>query len=188
MTEDKQPGSRVLHVFSNIIPDRPEVASLPPEVPSRRSMYWQMTLAVAKKVVRAPFSIHTYGAMRRTVLSNLLPDNILYRYKAYQRGECNRCGLCCKIQFQCPFFVDEGPFNTRCSIYTTPYAPQACLKFPLDPMDLRLLQREIGNACTFFYEGAPQTLSILEFVKLYTQGVRQQFAKRKLKEAPDSGD
>ncbi|PYT05735.1 MAG: hypothetical protein DMF60_10955 [Acidobacteria bacterium] len=188
MTQEKQPGSRVLHVFSNIISDQPEVPNLPPEVPSRRWMYWQMTLAVTKKVVRAPFSIHTYGAMRRTVLSNLLPDNILYRYKAYQRGECNRCGLCCKIQFQCPFFVDEGPFNTRCSIYTTPYAPQACLKFPLDPRDLRLLQREVGNACTFYYEGAPQTLSILEFVKLYTQGVRQQFAKRKLKEAPDSGD
>jgi len=55
-------------------------------------------------------------------------------------------------------------------------------------MDLRLLQREVGNACTFYYEGAPQTLSILEFLKLYTQGVRQQLAKRKLKEAPEGGD
>jgi len=188
MTEDKEAGSRVLHVFSNILPEQPEVASLPPELPSRRWVYWQMTLAVTKKILWAPFSIHSYGALRRTILSNVLPDNILYRYKAYQRGECNRCGLCCKIQFQCPFFVDEGPFNTRCSIYTTPYAPQACLKTPLDPKDLRLLQREVGNACTFYFEGAPQTLSILEFVKLYTQGVKQQFAKRKLKEAPDGGD
>ena len=193
MTQEKQPGSRVLHVFDNIVttpPESPrsEVAALPVEIPSRRWMYWQMTLAVTKKVAHAPFSIHTWGALRRTVLSNVLPDNILYRYKAYQRGECNRCGLCCKIQFQCPFFVDEGPNNTRCSIYTTPYAPQACLKFPLDPMDLRLLQREVGNACTFSYEGAPQTLSILEFVKLYTQGVKQQLAKRKLKEAADGGD
>jgi hypothetical protein len=55
-------------------------------------------------------------------------------------------------------------------------------------MDLKLLQREVGNACTFYYEGAPQKLSLIEFAKLYTQGVRQQFAKRKLKEASDSAD
>lgn len=188
MTQDKQPGSRVLHVFDNIISSPQEPPKLPAEVPSRRWMYRQMFLAVTKKVAHAPFSIHTWGALRRTLLANVLPDNIVFRYKAYQRGECNRCGLCCKIQFQCPFFIDEGPYETRCAIYTTPHAPQACLKFPLDPTDLRLLQREVGNACTFYYEGAPQTLSILEFVKLYTQGIRQQFAKRKLKEVADSGD
>jgi hypothetical protein len=187
MTQDEQPV-RVLHVFNNIIDDSSGSADFPRQVPSRRWMYRQMFLAVAKKIAHAPFSIHTWGALRRTLLANLLPDNILYRYKAYQRGECNRCGLCCKIQFQCPFLVDEGFNETRCAIYTTPHAPQACLKFPLDPMDLRLLQREVGNACTFYYEGAPQTLSILEFVKLYREGLRQQLAKRKLKEAPDSGD
>jgi hypothetical protein len=31
-------------------------------------------------------------------------------------------------------------------------------------------------------------LSILEFVRLYTEGVRQQLAKRKLKAAAESGD
>jgi hypothetical protein len=185
--QEKQQRGKVLHVFSNILHTQ-KPADLPAEVPSRRWLYWQMTKAVSRKVIRAPFSLHTWGAMRRTALASMLPDNLAYRYKAYQRGECNRCGLCCKIQFQCPFFIDEGAFNTRCSIYTSPYAPQACLKFPLDPTDLKLLQREIGQACTFYYEGAPQKLTILEFVKLYTQGVRQQFAKRKLKEAPDGGD
>ena len=192
MRQEEQPGSRVLHVFDNIVtnsePNKPENGGLPAEVPSRRWLYWQMTLAVTKKIAHAPFSIHTWGALRRSLLSNVLPDNILFRYKAYQRGECNRCGLCCQIQFKCPFFVDDGPNNTRCSIYTTPYAPQACLKFPLDPMDLRLLQRQVGNACTFYYEGAPQTLSVLEFLKLYTQGVKQVLGKRKLKEAADGGD
>ena len=187
MVEEKQQGGRVLHVFTNIVSPSKEF-DLPPEVPSRRWMYSQMFRAVTKKIIRAPFSIHTWAALRRTFLSNILPDNLAYRYKAYQRGECNRCGLCCQIQFRCPFFVDEGPYNTRCSIYTTPAAPQACLKFPLDPTDLKLLQREVGNACTFYYEGAPQRLSILEFAKLYAQGVRQQLAKRKLKEAADSGD
>jgi hypothetical protein len=188
MAQEKQPSGKVLHEFTNIISQQSKPPDLPPEVPSRRWMYWQMTRAVAKKVVRAPFSVHTWGALRRSLLANVLPDNLLYRYQAYQRGECNRCGLCCKIQFQCPFFIDEGTNNTRCSIYTTPHAPQACLKFPLDPTDLKLLQREVGNACTFFYEGAPQKLSVLEFAKLYTQGVRQQLSKRKLKEASDNAD
>jgi hypothetical protein len=189
MTQQKEQRGHVLHVFNNIISGESKTAPpLPPEVPSRRWMYWQMTRAVTKKVLRSPFSLHTWAALRRTVLSNILPDNLVLRYKAYQRGECNRCGLCCKIQFQCPFFIDEGPYDTRCSIYTTPHAPTACVKFPLDPMDLKLLQREVGNACTFYYEGAPQTLSILEFVRLYTQGVREHFAKRKLKEAADSAD
>lgn len=188
MEQGNQPDRRVLHVFSNILSKQTEPPDLPPEVPSRRWMYWQMTRAVTLKILHAPFSIHTWAALRRSLLSNILPDNLIYRYQAYRRGECNRCGLCCKIQFQCPFFIDEGEFNTRCSIYTTPHAPQACLKFPLDPTDLRLLQREIGDACTFYYEGGPKKLTILEFAKLYTEGVRQHFAKRKLKEVTDSGE
>ena len=187
MDQEKKPGGRVIHVFNNIIQQQPPTP-LPPEVPSRQWMYWQMTKAVFKKIVRAPFSLHPWASLRRTMMGSLLPDNLLYRYKAYRRGECNRCGLCCKILFQCEFFIDEGPYNTRCSIYTTPHAPSACLHFPVDPLDLKLLQREIGHACTFYYEGEPQKLTIFDFVKLYTEGVRQQLAKRKLKEAPDSGD
>jgi hypothetical protein len=188
MSQEKQEDRRVLHVFDNILPEPAKASDLPAEVPSRKWMYWQMTRAVAKKVSRSPFSLHTWAALRRTLLSNVLPDNLITRYKAYQKGECNRCGLCCKIQFECPFFVEEGPYNTHCKIYTSPHAPNACLKFPLDPLDLKLLQREIGHACTFYFEGKPQRLSVLEFIKLYTQGVRQQLAKRKLKEAPDGGD
>jgi hypothetical protein len=148
-------------------------------------MYWQMAIAVTRKVLNAPFSLHSWAALRRMLMANLLPDNILLRYKAYQRGECNRCGLCCRIQFQCPFLVDEGPYKTRCAIYTTPHAPAACVKFPLDPLDLKLLQREVGNACTFYYEGEPKKLTLLEFAKLYAEGVRQQLAKRKPKAAAD---
>jgi hypothetical protein len=188
MTQEKQKGGRVIYVFNNIFPLKPDAPPLPPEVPSRQWMYWQMTRTVFRKIARSPFSIHSWAALRRTMLASFLPDNLIYRYKAYQRGECNRCGLCCKIQFQCPFFIDEGPYNTRCAIYTTPHAPSACVKFPLDPLDLKLLQREIGHACTFYYEGAPQKLSLFDFAKLYTQGVRQHLAKRKLKEATNSPD
>jgi hypothetical protein len=188
MTQPQQPRGRVLHVFTNIVSPSANSVDLPAGVPSRRWLYWQMTMAVVRKVVRAPWSLHTWAALRRTILASALPDNLIYRYKAYQRGECNRCGLCCRIQFQCPFLVDEGPYNTHCAIYTTPHAPSPCVKFPIDPMDLRLLQREVGNACTFYYEGEPQKLSVFDFAKLYVHGVRQQLAKRKLKEAAEGGD
>lgn len=187
MTSDSRQGRNVLQVFK-VIDAAPRERGLPPEVPSRRWMYWQMTRAVAKKVAHAPFSIHTWAALRRAIIANVLPDNLVDRYKAYQRGECNRCGLCCKIQFQCPFLIEEGPYNTRCSIYTTQHAPSACLKFPLDPLDLKLLQREVGNACTFYYEGKPQKLSILEFARFCAEGLRQQVAKRKLREVPENLD
>ncbi|HUK91891.1 MAG TPA: hypothetical protein VLZ81_15925 [Blastocatellia bacterium] len=188
MEQQEQGGGRVLHVFDNILGGEAEPPKPKPESPSRWWVYSQMVRAVSRKVVRAPFSIHTWAALRRAMMASLLPDNLADRYKAYQRGECNRCGLCCKIQFQCPFFVDEGPYNTHCSIYTTPHAPSACVKFPLDPLDLKLLQREVGNACTFYYEGAPTKLTLLDFVRLYTEGVRQQFAKRRLKEVTDTPD
>ena len=93
MTQEKQRSGRVLHVFNNILSQQSIPPEPPPEVPSRRWMYWHMTCAVAKKVIRAPLSIHSWGALRRTLLANVLPDNLVYRYKAYQRGECNRCGL-----------------------------------------------------------------------------------------------
>jgi hypothetical protein len=182
MKQEKQRDRRVLHVFTNILP---QSSTLPDEIPSRSWMYWQMTKAVSKKIALAPFSIHSWAALRRMLLANMLPDNLVARYKAYQRGECNRCGLCCRIQFQCPFLIDEGPYNTRCGIYTTPHAPKACLKFPVDPKDLALLQREIGQACTFYYEGEPQKLTLFDFARLYAQGVREQLSRRKLKEAAD---
>ena len=166
--------------------DNPE--QLPPEVLSKRWMYWQMTKAVSRKFVRATFSMHTWAALNRSILANFLPDNLLFRHKAHQRGVCNRCGLCCKIQFRCPFFVDEGPFNTRCSIYMTPHVPTACLKFPVNPSDLHMLQREIGHACSFYFEGRPKKLNFFEFARLYYQGMREQMAKRKLKEVTESGD
>jgi hypothetical protein len=60
----------------------------PSEVPPKPQMYWQMVKNVSKKVVRAPISLHTWGALRRTILPQILPDELLYRWKPYQKGEC----------------------------------------------------------------------------------------------------
>src|SRR5262249_6557087 len=89
-----------------------------------------------RKIAGLLYTRHSYGAIRRYVLSKLLPDKILYRWQPYKRGECNRCGLCCKIVYRCPFF-HEHEHATACMIYTSPrHFPSACVVFPIDPIDL----------------------------------------------------
>ncbi len=102
------------------------------------------------------YTKHSYGAARRWVLAHTLPDRILYRWKPYQRGGCNRCGLCCKIVFRCPFFL-ENEHTTACMVYTTKHASPPCVVFPIDPIDLREVQRQVAPApCPFYYEGEPE--------------------------------
>lgn len=45
-----------------------------------------------------------------------------------RRGECNRCGACCKLPFPCPFlrFDEEG--LSACSAYLV--RPPSCRKYP----------------------------------------------------------
>lgn len=139
-----------------------------------------------RKVTGFFYSKHSYGATRRWVLSNVLPDKILYRWKPYQRGGCNRCGLCCKIVFKCPFF-HEAENTTACMIYTSEkYAPSACVTFPIDPIDLAEVQREVAPApCPFYYEGQPEHPTTWGAVKAE---IRVELGKRvdKLKEIFES--
>jgi hypothetical protein len=125
-------------------------------VPSDAWVYRQKTIALARKILGFFYTTHSYGAARRWVLATVLPDRILYRWKPYQRGGCNRCGLCCKIVFRCPFFV-ENEETTACMIYTTKHAVPPCVTFPIDPADLREVQREVAPApCPFYFEGQPE--------------------------------
>src|SRR5687767_14718410 len=48
-----------------------------------------------RKIIGFIYTKHSYGATRRWILAKILPDRILYRWKPYQRGGCNRCGQCC---------------------------------------------------------------------------------------------
>jgi Fe-S-cluster containining protein len=45
-----------------------------------------------------------------------------------RRGECNRCGACCKLPFPCPFlrFDDQG--LSSCAVYLV--RPPSCRKYP----------------------------------------------------------
>lgn len=187
---DKTPRSaRALPVLGKV-PAPP--AFDPSEVPPKPQLYWQMVANVTKKVVRAPISIHTWGALRRTILPQILPDELLFRWKPYRKGECNRCGACCQIQFQCSFMVrDEGDL-THCSIYQSDHAPKACHVFPVDPLDLHMLQREIGGVCTFYYEGAPEPIPPFDYALIVARHLvektRKSLKSRKRRPALESVD
>src|SRR5262245_64059543 len=85
--------------------DSPSALNLPSL--SEREIYRKKAYIGFRKIIGFFYTKHSYGATRRWVLAKILPDRVLYRWKPYQRGGCNRCGLCCKIVFRCPFFRSE---------------------------------------------------------------------------------
>lgn len=47
---------------------------------------------------------------------------------ANRRGDCNRCGECCKLPYPCPFLrYDEEGLST-CTVYSL--RPPSCRKYP----------------------------------------------------------
>ncbi len=171
-----------------VLNSTPRAVHDPDEVPSKAEMYRQMFVNVARKVVRAPISLHTWGALRRTIMPQLLPDELLYRWRPYRKGECNRCGACCAIQFQCSFMVQDEANLTHCRIYQTEHAPQACLQFPFDPIDLHMLQREIGHKCVFYYEGEPEPIPRLEYAWMILRHVYEKSRRARRRRAVLSAD
>src|SRR5437867_262532 len=97
------------------------------------------------------------GKIRRFYKSTFTP-RAAAKLVELRRGECNRCGRCCKILFRCPFLREEGE-TFSCRIYGHHFA--ACKLFPLEPQDLA----ELGGECTFTFitpqqarlERAPET-------------------------------
>jgi hypothetical protein len=68
---------------------------------------------------------------------------------AQRRGECNRCGACCKILFRCPFLGTDAEGQYTCRIYEKRFAQ--CRLYPLRPADLR----ELEGQCSYTFEGEP---------------------------------
>ena len=88
------------------------------------------------------------GKTRRFVQSTLLrqdPEPLLAR----RRGECNRCGACCKILFRCPFLGTDADGQYTCRIYEKRFAQ--CRLYPLHAGDLC----ELEGQCTYTFEAAP---------------------------------
>ena len=88
------------------------------------------------------------GKTRRFVQASLLrqdPEPLL----AKRRGECNRCGACCKILFRCPFLGTDAEGQYTCRIYEKRFAQ--CRLYPLHAADLR----ELEGQCSYSFEAEP---------------------------------
>ena len=72
---------------------------------------------------------------------------------SYRRGDCTRCGACCKILFKCPAY-DDSDGNPKCLIYND--RPGVCSLFPMDPADLK--ERNIvmpERKCGYWFADTP---------------------------------
>jgi len=87
------------------------------------------------------------GKLRRFTLARLQTGYIA-RMRLQRRGECLRCGLCCKLLFECPFLKNMPDGTYRCRIQGR--KPDNCAVFPIDERDLR--ERDLigaGQPCGF---------------------------------------
>lgn len=93
-----------------------------------------------------------WGKMRRALLVTLRKDRVREMLER-RRGECARCGACCKLLFRCPSY-DESDGTPRCLTYND--RPGACGLFPLNEKDLR--DRNIvlpDRKCGYYFVDLP---------------------------------
>ena len=74
------------------------------------------------------------GKLRRFALTTVSEEYIA-KMQALRMGECLRCGLCCKLLFECPFLQNLPDGTGRCRIHGR--KPDNCAFFPIDERDLR---------------------------------------------------
>jgi len=78
-------------------------------------------------------AVLAWGKMRRFYLG-AFGNGYLAKQMRERKGECSRCGACCKLMYNCPF-LDESGEITRCRIYGLPIPN--CKMFPVDERDIR---------------------------------------------------
>ena len=74
------------------------------------------------------------GKFRRFALTTVNEDYV-EKMRQKRLGECLRCGLCCKLVFECPFLKNLPDGSSRCRIHGR--KPDNCHHFPIDERDLR---------------------------------------------------
>jgi len=86
------------------------------------------------------------GKVRRFIQASVVRENT-DELLAVRKGECNRCGACCKILFRCPFLAEDAEGQFRCRIYA--YRFSQCRLFPLHAEDLG----ELAGQCSYTFDG-----------------------------------
>ncbi len=99
------------------------------------------------------FAAMGWGKVRRAFLIAFRKKRVIEKLDR-RRGECSRCGACCKILFRCPAY-DDADGNPKCLIYDD--RPGVCSLFPLDEKDLRERNAVMpGTKCGFYFEDGPR--------------------------------
>jgi len=57
-----------------------------------------------------------------------LATSMLLPVAENRRGDCNRCGECCKLPYPCPFLRYDEHGLSRCAVYH--FRPPSCRKYP----------------------------------------------------------
>ncbi len=85
------------------------------------------------------------GKMRRFATSLILPVD------KNRKGECLRCGACCKFLVRCPFLREakDAPGQFTCAAYAV--RPLQCRKYP------RSRAEQIHHPCGFTFEDMDET-------------------------------
>jgi Fe-S-cluster containining protein len=87
------------------------------------------------------------GKVRRFIQSTFRPKRTA-EMMSHRSGECNRCGACCKILFQCPFLFTDDDGQYSCRIYEKRFTQ--CRLYPIQAKDLR----EVPE-CSYTFDNAP---------------------------------
>ena len=87
-------------------------------------------------VIKVPFHIRVKlfgGILRRLYLHAFRPGYVRARHRERQ-GECQRCGACCQMAWECTFF-HQPDGKPACKFYSR-YRYPNCVNFPIDARDL----------------------------------------------------
>jgi Fe-S-cluster containining protein len=87
------------------------------------------------------------GKIRRFVQAKLTTQDT-EALLARRRGDCNRCGACCKILFRCPFLGTDADGQYTCTIYEKRFAQ--CRLYPLHARDLLEVEE-----CSYTFASEP---------------------------------
>jgi Fe-S-cluster containining protein len=93
------------------------------------------------------------GGKLRRLLASKFRRRYIELQLAKRRGECARCGACCRLLFRCPLLKKNAAGISLCSIH--PRRPQNCRIFPLNEKDLH--DRNLVNpkiSCGYFFAEA----------------------------------
>jgi hypothetical protein len=102
-------------------------------------------------MVNVSFKMLQFRGKIRRLLQTTLMLSRTEAMLAQRKGECNRCGACCKILFRCPFLATDADGQYVCRIYARRFLQ--CRLYPIQTEDLREV-----NECSYTFAAEPDGL------------------------------